>query len=338
MPKGNSVYCCACGRTHGPPVGEKCEGESHCNTRSKSRRTDIMAESAAVAEALAKVELSKDELDLVEELKGLQQKQNIIALKKKVERVKAELEAIAKEEEKSPGEGDPPPKPRSRERTRSRERRRSGSRDRRRRRSRTRQRTRSSRSDRSRSRDRGSSRSEYTLRKYLKGKESKDVRYDELMEAMLSWAYIQDGWEVSDYRRYIGHIKYIAQKARSRIYIDKAMVDYDAAVRELVDEHGLELFRKGNHECTMDHFSVENTRQAQEQRRAAAAALAQASGGKQKGGYGPGKAPCKAFNYGKEGCKDNHCRDAHKCAKCGRPSHKESDCWDGNKGGKRSKE
>ena len=123
------------------------------------------------------------------------------------------------------------------------------------------------------------------------------------------------------------------------IFIDKAMVDYDAAVRELVGEHGLELFKKGNHECTMDHFSVENTRQAQEQRRAAAAALAQASGGKQKGGYGPGKAPCKAFNYGKDGCKDNHCRDAHKCSKCGRPSHKESDCWDNNNNkGKRSKE
>ena len=127
---------------------------------------------------------------------------------------------------------------------------------------------------------------------------------------------------------------YIAHKAKSHIYIDKAMVDYDSAIRRKVEEYGLEEFEKGNHDCVMDHFTVENTRQAQEARRAA-------SGGGGRGGgssrhpprstqthsYGSGRRACKAYNFSKDGCKDENCKDAHKCSKCGKPGHKESACW-----------
>ena len=92
-----------------------------------------------------------------------------------------------------------------------------------------------------------------------------------LVEAMMAWAYDQEGWEADDYRRYIGHTLFIAHKAQSGIYIDKAMVDYDKAIRLLAEDYGLEEFAKGNHDCVMDHFKVENTRQAQEARRNAAA-------------------------------------------------------------------
>ena len=154
----------------------------------------------------------------------------------------------------------------------------------------------------------------------------------------MAWGYDQEGWEAEDYRRYLGHTMYIAQKARSRIYIDKAMVSYDDAIRKQVDKYGLEEFSKGNHDCTMDHFTVENTRRAQEERKAASEASRGGGGSKHRSShYGTGKPACNAYNFGKEGCPyGNKCREAHKCSKCGRPSHKESECW-GN-GGKKQKE
>ena len=227
--------------------------------------------SQAVLDELAKVELSQAELDLVNTLKGLQQEQNKRNLQRQIAIVQAELAAPVEEEKK------PEPKPeegagggRGRSRTPGRRRSRERRQHRRPGRSRSRRRRRDeedteegrsrSRSRRSRSshRDGSSNSSKYSLRRYLRGKSAKEIRYDELVEAMMAWAYDQDGWEVEDYRRYIGHTLYIAHKATSRIYVDKALVEYDSAIRREVEDYGLEEFAKGNHDCVMDHFTVEN--------------------------------------------------------------------------------
>ena len=149
---------------------------------------------------------------------------------------------------------------------------------------------------------------------------------------MMTWAYDQDGWEAEDYRLYIGHVMFVAQKAKSRIYVDEAMVAYDKAIRGLVDKHGLQLFAKGNHDCVMHHFAVENTKQARAQRAAAAASASSgysAGGSGNKGGGGGGRRPCNHYNTS-EGCSYNPCSYAHKCSKCGKPGHNKSGCWGPN--------
>ena len=178
----------------------------------------------------------------------------------------------------------------------------------------------------------------------MSDKSPKDAKYVDLVEAMLGWAKDQEDWSAEDYALYIRHFHFIAQKAKSRTYMDKAMADYDRAIRKIADRRGMSGFIR-DPDAAMDHFSVENTWAAYHQRTAEAGGQRSGGGGgggpprpnhHPGGGYqqgkGGGKAACSKHNFSQEGCRDRACRLAHKCSVCGKTSHKEPDCWHKEKG------
>ena len=200
MPGNPISYCWGCGRSHKQPVGESCKKESDAtyDLRSKKNMESEAASKAVMAE-LEKVMLSQDELDLVNKLKLLQQQQNKRQLERRIGSLQAELAAPEEEKTPSVGEKDPPDEKGGKEgrHSRSKSRDRHGRRHRARRHSR--RRAREEDDDRSRSRHRHSrsrsrDSSKYSLRRYLRNKSSKEVRFDELVEAMMSWAYDHEGW------------------------------------------------------------------------------------------------------------------------------------------------
>ena len=75
MSESKVVYCCGCGLTHKPPTGETCAytRSPGVTTRNAVKKANMSAEeSPAVKEALSKVELSQQELELIGQLKTLQ--------------------------------------------------------------------------------------------------------------------------------------------------------------------------------------------------------------------------------------------------------------------------
>lgn len=213
---------------------------------------------------------------------------------------------------------------RRRSRARSSSRRHSSPRQHRRRR-RARRVSSSTSSERSTSKERRL-RSKWSLRRHVEdGKDVKKLSPFEVIESTVNWVIATKETDGDNLVRLLKHIGYIACKAKSGTFIEKAHASYDRAVRRLAVDDGFQAFTAGNPDLALKYYSFEYMKKA-------------GGGGVNSGAHGSpgrskklyvkeGKKPCFAFNK-EEGCArdDRTCNFGHWCSRCGNKSHIRSKC------------
>lgn len=314
-------FCGPCGNNHRGGVNEKCTRLSERTTRSASAMAESAREShglthdvidSKLTAALQDLEISKEEEELITEIKEIERKRRLESLLAR----KAALLQIPEENPRRSPRGRSPTQweaegARCEDRGRREEYEDRGRSHRRRRRSSTDSRSRTPSLERRR-------RSKWSVKRYTTDKkELKKLNAYELIEASCKWTIDQQSLSATDYRGFIKHIQYIAGKAKSDKFVDTTHVNYDLAIRKEAETEGFGAFKGGDPEHSIAIYSVENLRPR--------------SG---KGNYQvnaktnvmskDGKRPCYKFNG--TGCKDELCNFGHWCAKCGSKNHPKTKC------------
>ena len=167
-------------------------------------------------------------------------------------------------------------------------------------------------------------RSKFSLHGYTKnGKNVKKLSYNELMYASLLWGSKRArkvGMSYDELRCYIGHLCYMCMHAISGNYTDEAFRGYDRAVRSKVKEEGVQAFKMGDHELSILHFNLDNTRSMRDSRRPSTK-YSTISGSTK-----PSKGLCYSHNFDKAGCVRTKCGWDHKCLNCKSSDHVVGSC------------
>lgn len=169
--------------------------------------------------------------------------------------------------------------------------------------------------------------SKFSLKKLTKTDKSlKRVTFVELMYAALIWGVKRStkvGMTKSDLRGYMGHLAYMAMHAITGNYTDEAYRGYDKAVREKVTEKGMKHFKMGDHDLSLLHFNLNNSRAMKDNRRQS---FRVSSGLKTTEAARLARRACYTFNYSKDSCVAKNCEWEHYCMGCRSKSHGVSTC------------
>ena len=167
-------------------------------------------------------------------------------------------------------------------------------------------------------------RSKFSLHGYTRnGKNVKKLSYNELMYASLLWGSKRArkvGMSYDELRSYIGHLCYMCMHAIAGNYTDEAFRGYDRAVRSKVKEKGVRAFKMGDHELSILHFNLDNTRSMRDSRRSSARYSTISGSSK------PSKGLCYSHNFDKGGCIRTKCGWDHKCLNCKSSDHVVGSC------------
>lgn len=172
------------------------------------------------------------------------------------------------------------------------------------------------------SRSRSSSRrrrSKWSLKRFtVSSKEVRKLNAYELIEASSKWCLNIEDLTVKDYRVFIQHMAFIANRAKSDEFKDCAHTEYDAEIRKLAETIGFAAFSKANNGESVLHYGLPNTRPRKTSKQESYRKSNQKNGGKR---------PC--FRWNREGGCDqteDKCGFGHYCGKCSSRSHGRHSC------------
>ncbi len=331
-------YCGPCGHIHSVPVNESCRAvkASKRNTRSATSKEGKMSDAGEfIKEEKLALEgddtlpdLDVEEREALERVRVLERRKKILELNRREEELREEMSRLAVRPSRTsvqPGDrrsvsrGADGPR-RSETRSRSVVSSRDGA-GRRRRSSSS-----SSSEGRTPSRERRA-RSKWSLKRHVENRRDvKKLSPFELIEASCAWVLDTRDTDYDCLRKFIKHIGYMAGKAKSGIFLDKAHNLYDQSVRKLATSEGFNAFSAGNAEYSLKHYTYENMKKH-------AGSSGQRGAGGSYGGGGKnlftrgGKKPC--FSHNKEGgCSrdERTCGYGHWCSRCGSRSHTRLSC------------
>lgn len=322
-----AVYCGPCGTLHSGGVNEDCAVSMQTRRTGKAcekvgekvakmadgERLSKKEEAPKTVASTEEEESDDDSMDereraVTDRIKALEKKKRLVELERREQELEDDMERLARK--------------RTRGRSRSR---RSSPLERRHHHHHRRSSSSSSSSARSTSQEK-KKRSKWSIRRYLEDrKDLKKLSPFELVESSCSWVLDKKDVDVHDLKRFIMHLKYVASKAKSGQFTDKAHASYDLAIRKLAVDNGFDAFCAGNPELALQYYAFESMR-GYTAKGGSHGAKASTSNTKQLF-MKDGKKPCFAYNK-EEGCNrdEKTCNFGHWCSKCGGKSHIRANC------------
>lgn len=177
--------------------------------------------------------------------------------------------------------------------------------------------------------------SKYSIRRHtLNDKLVRNLTFPELIYAACEWGRVdaeEAGFEIDDFKNYLGHISYMAVKHAQGKYIDQAFVNYDKVVRENADRHGPGAFEGSDNHLTNVYFSADylpkvNKPSSSFSRGRGGRGGARGYGSQGYGNQGNRPTACHAWNYNREGCIRQDCTWDHFCNICKSKDHTHYNC------------
>ena len=162
------------------------------------------------------------------------------------------------------------------------------------------------------------SRHKFSLRPYLPRGERRPNSFAAYVSAFtaLIIAVSQAGHPVAGL---LDHLRFVSDKAMTRVYATEAIINYDEDVRRLAEAHGLEAFSYGHPELIHKHLGVDGTLQMLRSKSKVKSGPTQMSSSSSRD-----SGACWQWNYRQ--CVNKSCGRRHICYLCFSSAHSQRDC------------